>query len=351
MKDNKIGKTVDLRSDTVTLPTSAMREAMFRAEVGDDVYGEDPTVNKLEEIAAHKVGKKAALFVSSGAMGNLISLLTHCNRGEEALIEDDSHIYNYEAGNIASLAGVMPRIFESNKGVPSIEAIQKVIRDENIHYPKTTLLCLENTHNLAGGTIVSPQIMKEVCQFAQQRKISVHLDGARLFNASVALGVEPKKITEHVDSVMFCLSKGLSAPVGSILAGSKEFIKNARKYRQMLGGGMRQAGILAAAGIVALEVMIERLSIDHQHARLLAEALTMIDGIKVDLETVQTNMVYIDLSELGSFVSHFSNELFNNHILVSQISKYQFRFVTHYGISKEDIEYTVDKIKEIIKII
>ena len=341
---------IDLRSDTVTLPTSEMREAMFRAEVGDDVYSEDPTVNLLEQIAAQKVGKEAALFVSSGTMGNLISVLTHCQRGEEVILEINSHLYYYEVGSMAAVAGVMPRLFIGNKGIPSIPAISKVLRDEDIHYPRTTLLCMENTHNRAGGTITSPQIMEKIYLYANQRNISVHLDGARIFNASTALGIKPEMFTQHVDSIMFCLSKGLGAPVGSILAGSKEFIKKARKNRKMLGGAMRQAGIIAAAGIVALEKMIKRLKEDHKNAKILAEGLTKIEGIKVDLETVQTNMVYVDFSEIGLSTSEFIEKLSSYCILGSPLPKSRVRFVTHYGISQKDILSTLDKIKEIVKI-
>jgi len=342
-------KIIDLRSDTVTLPTNEMRNAMSQAVVGDDVYGEDPTVNQLEQMAARKVGKEAALFVSSGTMGNLISILTHCQRGEEAVLEMNSHMYYYEVGSISAIAGVMPRLFSGNKGIPSIEVIQKAVREDNIHFPRTTLLCLENTHNSAGGTIIPPQIMEGIYRFANQRNILVHLDGARIFNASIALDVDPKTLTKHVDSVMFCLSKGLSAPIGSILAGSKEFIGKARKNRKMLGGGMRQAGIIAAAGIVALENMIDRLSIDHQNARVLAEGLVEIEGIKIDLDTVQTNMVYMDFSDLGLSASRFIKELYDYHILVSSVSESRFRFVTHYGISQNDIYLALEKIKEIVK--
>ena len=348
LKKDKIKKVIDLRSDTVTLPTDEMRDAMFRARVGDDVYHEDPAVNLLEEKAAQIVGKEAALFVSSGTMGNLISVLTHCQRGEEALLEMESHMYYYEVGSMSAIAGVMPRLFKGEKGIPSVESIKSAMRIENIHFPKTTLICLENTHNRAGGTVITPEIMEEIYQFFRKRKISVHLDGARIFNASIALGVDPRALALNTDSVMFCLSKGLSAPVGSILAGSKNFIQRARKNRKMLGGGMRQAGIIAAAGIIALDKMIERLSDDHKNARLLAEGLSKIEGIKIDLETVQTNMVYIDFSALGINASRFIKELWNERILVSPISVKRFRFVTHYGINHDDICYTIDKIKKII---
>jgi threonine aldolase len=239
-----------------------MREAMNNAEVGDDVYQEDPTVNRLEELAAKKLGKEAALFVPSGTMGNLIAVLTHCQRGDEIILERDSHIYYYEVGGISAVAGVIPRLIAGDRGILNPQDIRGELRDENLHYPMTTLICLENTHNRAGGTIIPLKVTEEICQLAHQRNIAVHLDGARIFNAAIALDVEPALLTKDVESVMFCLSKGLSAPVGSILAGSKKFIKRARKDRKMLGGGMRQAGILAAAGIIAIENMVERLGED-----------------------------------------------------------------------------------------
>jgi len=337
-----------LRSDTVTLPTGEMREAMNNAEVGDDVYQEDPTVNRLEELAAKKLGKEAALFVPSGTMGNLIAVLTHCRRGDEVILEMDSHIYYYEVGGMSALAGVIPRLIVGDKGIPNPQDIKKALRDENLHYPNTTLICLENTHNRAGGTIAPPEVIEEICQLAHQKKILVHLDGARIFNASVALDIEPALLTKNVDSVMFCLSKGLSAPVGSILAGSKEFIQRARKNRKMLGGGMRQAGILAAAGIIALEQMMERLKEDHQNARILGEGLANISGIKVDLETIQTNMVYFDLRESGMDTYQFLPKLAKYNILGSPRPPTKIRLVTHYGISEEDIYTTIKAIKEIV---
>lgn len=337
-----------MRSDTVTLPTGEMREAMNNAEVGDDVYQEDPTVNRLEELAAKKLGKEAALFVPSGTMGNLIAVLTHCRRGDEVILEMDSHIYYYEVGGMSALAGVIPRLIVGDKGIPNPQDIKKALRDENLHYPNTTLICLENTHNRAGGTIAPPEVIEEICQLAHQKKILVHLDGARIFNASVALDIEPALLTKNVDSVMFCLSKGLSAPVGSILAGSKEFIQRARKNRKMLGGGMRQAGILAAAGIIALEQMMERLKEDHQNARILGEGLANISGIKVDLETIQTNMVYFDLRESGMDTYQFLPKLAKYNILGSPRPPTKIRLVTHYGISEEDIYTTIKAIKEIV---
>ena len=326
-----------------------MREAMNNAEVGDDVFQEDPTVNQLEELAAKKVGKEAALFVPSGTMGNLIAVLTHCQRGDEVILEMDSHIYYYEVGGMSAVAGVIPRLIIGDKGIPNPQDIKMALRDENLHYPKTTLICLENTHNRAGGTIAPLEVIEEICRLAHQRNIQVHLDGARIFNAAIALNIEPALLTKNVDSVMFCLSKGLSAPVGSILAGSKEFIQRARKNRKMLGGGMRQVGILAAAGIIALEQMMERLKEDHKNARILGEGLANISGIKVDLETIQTNMVYFDLQESGMDTYQFLRKLSKYNILGSPRPPTKVRLVTHYGISEEDIYATIKAIKEIAK--
>ena len=341
-------KEIDLRSDTVTLPTDEMREAMNNAEVGDDVYQEDPTVNRLEELAAKKLGQETALFVPSGTMGNLIAVLTHCQRGDEVILEMDSHIYYYEVGGMSAVAGVIPRLIAGDKGILNPQDIKRALREENLHYPKATLICLENTHNRAGGTIVPPEVIEEICQLAHQRNIQVHLDGARIFNAAIALNIEPALLTKNVDSVMFCLSKGLSAPVGSILAGSKEFIQRARKNRKMLGGGMRQAGILAAAGIIAIENMVERLEEDHKNARILGDGLADIGGIKVDLETVQTNMVYLDLNKSGMDTYQFLPKLAEYNILGSPRPPTKVRLVTHYGISEEDIYTTIKAIKEIV---
>ncbi len=337
-----------MRSDTVTLPTDEMREAMSNAEVGDDVYQEDPAVNRLEELAAKKLGKEAALFVPSGTMGNLIAVLTHCQRGDEVILERDSHIYYYEVGGISAVAGVIPRLIVGDKGILNPQDIKKTLRDENLHYPKTTLICLENTHNRAGGTIIPLKVTEQICQLAHQRNITVYLDGARIFNAAIALNIEPALLAKNVDSVMFCLSKGLSAPVGSILAGSKEFIQRARKNRKMLGGGMRQAGILAAAGIIAIENMVERLGEDHKNTRILGEGLADISGIKVDLETVQTNMAYFDLQESSMDTYQFLPKLAEYNILGLPRPPTKVRLVAHYGISEEDIYATIKAIKEIV---
>ena len=347
--DNCKLKKIDLRSDTVTLPTDEMRKAMENAEVGDDVYQEDPTVNRLEELAAKKIGKEAALFVPSGTMGNLLAVLTHCQRGEEVILEAGSHMYYYEVGGISAVAGIIPRLIEGNKGILNFQKIKSILRKENIHYPKTTLICIENSHNKAGGTVTSSKTTEEICQLAHQRSILIHLDGARIFNAAIALNIKPAILAKDVDSVMFCLSKGLSAPVGSILAGSKEFIQIARKYRKMIGGGMRQAGILAAAGIIALEKMVERLEEDHKNARILGEGLAGIDEIEVDLDTVQTNMVYFDLQKSGMNTFQFLPKLAEHNILGTPRPPTKVRLVTHYGIGEEDIYPTIKAIEEIVR--
>lgn len=349
---------IDLVSDTVTLPTNEMREAMMSAEVGDDVSQEDPTINKLEELAAKKMGKEAAMFVPSGTMGNLIAVLTHCKRGEEVILESRSHAYNFEVGCISALGGVVTKTVDGDKGILNVDKIKREIRQEDIHEAKTTLICLENSHNRAGGTVTPPKIIEEIYQLVHKHNIFVHLDGARLFNAAVALNIEPALLVKNVDSVMFCLSKGLSAPVGSILSASKEFIQKARKYRKMLGGGMRQAGILAAAGIISLEKMVKRLEEDHKNARILAEGLNEIEGIKVDLETVQTNMVYFDVEklvkELNINTDQFLERLLDEYGVRGGVETpiqdpTEIRFVTHYGISEEDIYNTINAIKMISK--
>ena len=349
---------IDLVSDTVTLPTNEMREAMKSAEVGDDVSQEDPTINKLEELAAKKMGKEAAMFVPSGTMGNLIAVLTHCKRGEEVILESRSHIYNFEVGCISALGGVVTKTVDGDRGILNVDKIKREIRQEDIHEVKTALICLENSHNRAGGTVTPPKIIEEIYQLVHKHNIFVHLDGARLFNAAVALNIEPALLVKNVDSVMFCLSKGLSAPVGSILSASKEFIQKARKYRKMLGGGMRQAGILAAAGIISLEKMVKRLEEDHKNARILAEGLNEIEGIKVDLETVQTNMVYFDVEKLVKILNintdQFLERLVDEYGIRGGVETpiqdpTEIRFVTHYGISEEDIYTTINAIKMISK--
>lgn len=339
---------INLRSDTQTLPTEEMLEEMRYAPLGDDVFGEDPTVNKLEKMAAEKLGKESALFVSSGTMGNLCALMSHTNPGDEVILEAESHTYYYEVGGFARLAGISPRLVSGEHGIMSVDMIKKVIRPENIHFPTTTLLCIENTHNRGGGTVYPVSLMDEIAHFAHNLGWKVHIDGARIFNAAVALKVEAKELVKEADSVMFCLSKGLSAPVGSVLVGDKVFIERARKIRKMLGGGMRQAGVLAAAGIVALEKMINRLTEDHANARYIAGELVKINGLKIDLNTVQTNMVYCDVSKLKISVLRLVELLKDEGLLVSPIPPDKIRLVTNRHISQEDARKAVEIIKKVI---
>lgn len=342
-------KIIDLRSDTVTHPTHEMRRAMFKAEVGDDVYGEDPTVNRLEALAAEKLGKEAALFTVSGTMSNLTAVLTHTHHGDEIILGSEAHIFWYEVGGAAALGGVVMRTVPNDKqGRLNVQDVEQAIRGKNIHYPVTTLLCLENTHNRCGGAVLTVECTKEISQLAHKHGLKVHLDGARIFNAAVALGVPASMLAKDVDSVSFCLSKGLSAPVGSVLCGSKEYIERARKFRKMLGGGMRQAGVIAAAGIVALETMIDRLADDHTNAKRLAQGLRHIKGITLAQKTVQTNIVMFDLSpELP--VSEFIDGLTEKRIKVGSRGGNLFRAVTHRMVSTKDIDEALTRIETICR--
>ncbi len=342
-----MNKVIDLRSDTVTLPTEEMLEAIRNAKLGDDVFGEDPTVKELEELAAKKMGKEAALLVTSGTQGNLVSILTQTKRGEEVILEADAHIYHYEMGGISAIAGVLPRPIKGEMGVLEPEAVEEAIRPPSPHLPKTALICLENTHNLAGGTCITPSQTRKVCEVAARHGLAVHIDGARIFNAAVALGVDVKELVSPADSVMFCLSKGLSAPIGSLVVGSSSFIERARRMRKMLGGGMRQAGVIAAAGLIALEKMVDRLREDHDNARLLAEGLAKMDGIKIDLRRVQSNIVMFDISDLGVSGSDFISALLKHGVKALTVRGNIIRMVTHRGIGREDILQTLDVIKEV----
>jgi threonine aldolase len=337
---------IDLRSDTVTLPTPAMREAMYRAEVGDDVYGEDPTINRLQEMAAERLGKEAALFVASGTMGNAAALLAHAGRGEAVMVGDQSHIYRYEVGGASTLGGspmvVVPTEPDGMLNPHQVEINYADGSDE--HSAPTVLLCIENTHNRCGGTVLSVEQMETLAGLAHERGMKVHLDGARIFNAAIALGVKVSELVRPVDSVMFCLSKGLSAPVGSLLVGSRDFIRRAFRMRKVLGGGMRQAGVLAAAGIVALEQMVERMAEDHANSKLLAHGLAEYPQIDVNVERVVTNMVMFSvrnaqlepLSEAETAV--FLEKAREHGVLMGQIGEGRIRAVTHYGIEAKDIE-------------
>lgn len=339
---------IDLRSDTVTKPTEEMRKAMMNAAVGDDVYGEDPTVNALEKRAAEILGKEAALLVTSGTQGNQIAVLTHMQPGEEIILEQDAHLFYYEAGAVAALAGVQTRTVKGYRGQMPLADLEAAIRGNDIHLPKTGLISIENTHNRAGGAILPVHYMDEVHQLAEKYDIPIHLDGARIFNAAVALGVEVGELTRHVDTVQTCLSKGLSAPIGSILAGSKTFIEDARKVRKRLGGGMRQAGVIAAPGLIALNQMIDRLQEDHQHARVLAAGLADIDGIGVSVENIETNMVFIDTAQLQIDATAFVAELREYGILANAEGPDVVRFVTHREITEEAIKIAIAQVREIV---
>lgn len=340
---------IDLRSDTVTLPTPRMREAMARAEVGDDVFGEDPTVNRLEAMAAERMGKEAGLFVVSGTMGNLVALLTHCGRGHEIILGDQSHTFLYEAGGPAVLGGIHPRTVPNQPdGTLRLDDIEAAIRPENPHFPRTRLICLENTHNRAGGAVLHPDYMARVRAIAEQHNLVIHLDGARIFNAAVALGVPATELTKDVDSVTFCLSKGLSAPVGSVLCGSEAFIYEARRTRKLIGGGMRQAGVIAAAGIVALEEMVDRLAEDHANAKHLAQGLAALPGIQIDPDTVETNIVIFELVREDMTPAELSTRLRDHGVLLLPIEGRRLRAVTHYGIEAGDIDAALTAFRQIL---
>lgn len=341
-------KRIDLRSDTVTLPTPEMRRAMFEAPVGDDVYGEDPTINELEALAAGMVGKEAAMFVPSGSQGNQIAVLCHANRGEEVILEAFSHIYYYEAAGLAAIAACQARTLPSRGGAMDPDEVRKAIRVDNVHAPRTALICIENTHNVAGGTIVPQENVEAICALAREKGIAVHLDGARVFNAAVATGRSAADLAAPFDTVMFCLSKGLGAPVGSIVAGSREFIKKARRARKLLGGGMRQAGILAAAGIVSLKTMVDRLAEDHANARLLAEQVAKLDGVSVDMSTVQTNMVRVVIADKRWTGPTLSGALAKVGVPCNSYLTY-IRFVTHKEITRDDIMEAADRIARVLK--
>lgn len=335
-------KVIDLRSDTVTLPTEEMLEAMKNATLGDDVYEEDPTVNHLEALAARRLGKEAALFVASGTMGNLVALMTHTSRGDEVILEETSHIYNYEVAGMAALGGLLAKPLKGTYGILDPEEVRDAIRPPNIHHPRTGLISVESTHNRGGGTIYPLEVLEAIGTVAKEAGIPVHLDGARIFNASVATGVPAAEFARHADSVMFCLSKGLAAPVGSLLVGSSAFIQRARRIRKMVGGGMRQVGVLAAAGIVALEKMVDRLRVDHENARLLAEGLAESPGIEIDLKQVQTNIVIFAVRSPNPPAVRLVQALAREGIKAHPISEDSIRMVTHKDVDREDILRTLE---------
>lgn len=345
-------RIVDLRSDTVTKPSPEMWEylkSLNNSNIGDDVMEEDPIVNMLEDKAAKITGKEAALFVSSGTQGNLVSMLSQTTPGDEIMVEELSHIFGHEVGSAARIGGLMTRTYPSNKGKPSFESLQDMIRDRNdIHEPSTTLFCVEDTHNFHGGVIIKPEVLQTMKAFAQKNDLKFHMDGARIFNAAVALGIPVNEFSKHVDSIMFCLSKGLACPVGSMVAGSRDFINRARKYRKMIGGGMRQAGIIASFGLIALESKwINRLSEDHENAIILAHGLRDLN-LKIRVQEPETNIILIEILEKND-INRIISALSREGVLAFNIDRQRIRFVTHYGINEDDIQYCIEKIGTILK--
>ena len=342
-------KKVDLRSDTITLPTKEMLDSISSAELGDDVFQEDPTVNRLEDLAATKFNKEAALFVPSGTMANLVAVLSHCQRGDEVILGDQAHTFLYEAGGISAFGGVHSRqIPNQEDGTLLLEDIKKSIRKEDVHFPPTRLICLENTHNRCLGMPLSVDYTNSVTEIAKNNSLSVHVDGARIFNAAVSLDVSVTELTDNIDSVSFCLSKGLSAPAGSMLCGNKDFIEKARRNRKALGGGMRQAGVLAAAGLVALEKMTDRIIDDHENARTLAEGISNIDGIRINLDRVKTNIIYFSLDhpKVGGVL--LLEKMAEKNIHFFELGPSWFRLVTHAGVSKDDVDDIVREFERIL---
>lgn len=343
-------RVVDLRSDTLTRPTPSMRQAMAEAEVGDDVFGEDPTVNRLEALAAEKLGKEAALFVSSGTMGNLVSQLGHCNRGDEIILGDQAHVFYYEQGGCAAVGGIMPHTVPNlPDGRLDLDAVKAAIRPENVHFPITRLILLENTHNRCSGAPLSVEYMQMVRELADENGLKIHLDGARLFNAAAALGVEAATLAAEVDSVSICLSKGLGAPIGSVVCGSADFIARARRNRKIVGGGMRQAGVIAAAGIIALTEMTDRLVEDHTNARKLAEGLAEIKGLLIDPATIQTNIVFFETDPEKMEAAELEKLLDDKGVRVLALDPTKLRAVTHYHITSEDIDHTLDRFRVVME--
>jgi len=340
-------KTIDLRSDTLTHPTDEMRDAMAKSKVGDDVFGEDPTVIELERKAAEKMGKEAGLFVPSGTMGNLVSLLTHCPRGSEIIVGDQSHIFLNEVGGASALGGIQPRTVKNNPdGTMDPMELKNAIRPGDLHYPQTALIALENTHNYCQGSPLTVEYCRQVGELAGEHNLALHLDGARLFNAAIALKVSAKELAKPFDSVMFCLSKGLSAPVGSLVCGSGEFILRARKYRKMLGGGMRQAGVLASAGLTALETMADRMEEDHENARDFAVGISQVSGIKIDPESIKTNIVFFDLDTDAVSSEKFLSNTESKGLRILMIDEGVFRAVFHREISKQQAGEAVQAVKD-----
>ena len=339
---------IDLRSDTVTTPTPHMRRAMADARVGDDVYEEDPTIHELEEKSRLLFQKESGLFFPTGTMANQAAIMAHTTPGDEVIVEEMMHVYMFEVGGMSYLAGVQPRLIPSARGILSPEEVEMRIRPENIHFPTTSLICLENTHNLQGGTVLREDDIAGVAAIAQKNQIALHLDGARIFNAAAYLETTVAELTKSCDSVMFCLSKGLSAPVGSVLVGDEALITKARKCRKLLGGGMRQAGVIAAAGLVALDEMTERLVEDHVNARILAEGLAKIPGIQIDLSRVQTNIVLFNKSQVPLSDQAFKDKLSEDGIQFNLRGNGDVRMVTHKDVTREQVESVVERVESLL---
>jgi threonine aldolase len=339
---------IDLRSDTVTRPTSAMRKAMSEAEVGDDVFGEDPTVNALQEKVANLLGKEAALFVPSGTMANQLSIKSHTQPGDEVIIETSSHPYNFEGGAGAALSGIQFQCLKGVRGILDASQIEEAIRPADHHFPVTKLICLENTHNRGGGSIYPLEKMAEIYRLTKSKGLLLHLDGARLWNASVATGIKPHEYAQWADSVSVCLSKGLGAPIGSLVAGSKPFIDRVHRFRKMFGGGMRQVGIIAAAGIYALNHHLERLKEDHHNAKRLAVGMKEFKGVSIDPKHVETNIVIFDVTDTGMTGAQVAEAMKKEGVLIHAFGKTQIRLVTHLDVSSEDIEIALKAFKKVL---
>jgi threonine aldolase len=341
-------KVIDLRSDTVTRPSAAMRRAMAEAEVGDDVYLEDPTVNRLQERAAETFGREAGLFVPSGSMGNLACIMAQTERGQEVICEAAGHVYSYEMASMAALGGVLPRVIPSNDGIMTWAQIEPAIREKHYSRPQTALIGLENTHNMAGGTVYPTALAESICDKAHEAGLRVHLDGARIFNAAVYLGQGVDAATKKYDSVQFCFSKGLGAPVGSMIVGSRALIERCRVIRKMLGGGMRQVGVLAAAALVALEEGPKRLHVDHENAQYLAQGLAGLPRIGIQPEKVQTNIVIYDVGATGMSSGQFLQQLAARRVLGGPVDGRRVRMVTHLDVDRDDIEQALRVIGEVV---
>jgi threonine aldolase len=343
-------KTIDLRSDTVTVPTPAMREAMHTAVVGDDVFGDDPTVQELEKKASEITGKEAALFTPSGTMSNVIAVLATCHRGDEVILGDASHMFLNEAGAMSALGGVHPHtIPDQDDGTVRLEDIRGAIRGDDVHWPRTRMICLENTHNRCYGAVLTPEYIASVAEIASEYDLFLYLDGARIFNAAVALERDVKEFTDSVDAISFCLSKALSAPIGSVLCGAREFIKRAHRARKMLGGGMRQVGVIAAPGLVALDQMIGRLEEDHQTARILAEGIANMSQLRIEKDRVCTNIVYFELVDSTQDGATFLAQVAEHGVKMCQTGERRYRMVTHHGITKSDAHATVSILHNVLE--